>query len=392
MKRMNFKLVFSLFLLAFVAVGVNAQAVDHKLKFDNETHNFGTLTQGDPAIHEFTFTNISDAPVKLTNVKASCGCTVPTWPREEIPAGGKNTIKVKYDSKRIGGINKSIRVTYDGSPQPIVLFIKGNIKQKEQNLPSTPVVNAKPPVPAINYGIPRGALSFEKMIDNLREVKSTDKSDVTFRFKNTSKQTVNLLPAKFEHDAEIAVMPKDLVLLPGQETTMKVTVDGTKMKELNQSDGYFSKRIVIFTDEAEGARKQLTINGNYKRIFTEEEKMNSPKIVFEVENVDGGKVIEGEKFVYDYKFTNEGKAPLEITSVKASCGCTTPAWPKGKQIQPGESDVITVSFNSKGRRGKQSKSVTVKNTTVDKPTVVLKFSVEVVADPFHAGSMMGGSK
>ena len=155
---MNFKLILSTFLLALVAAGLNAQAVEHKIKFDKETHNFGELNQGDPAVHEFTFTNISDAPVKLTNVKASCGCTVPTWPREEIPAGGKNTIKVKYDSKRIGGINKSIRVTYDGSAQPIVLFIKGNVKQKEQNLPSTPVADVKPVVPAINYGIPRGAL------------------------------------------------------------------------------------------------------------------------------------------------------------------------------------------------------------------------------------------
>lgn len=389
---MNFKLVLSTILLAFVAFGLQAQEVEHKIKFEETTHDFGQLTQGDPATTEFMFTNTSDGPIKLTNVKASCGCTVPTWPREEIPAGGKSGIKVKYDSNRIGGINKSIRVTYDGSDQPIVLFIKGNIKAKEQNLPSTAVADVKPVVPAINYGIPRGALSFEKMIDNLRQVTSEEKKDVTFRFKNTSDKVVTIAPERTEADPEITVVPQDKVLKPGQESTIKVIVDGTKMKEIGQSDGYFSKRISIFTDEADDNRKQLTINGNYQRVFSEAEKANSPKIVFETENVDGGKVIEGEKFVYDFKFTNEGKAPLEITSVKASCGCTTPSWPKDKQIMPGESEVITASFNSQGRIGTQSKSITVKTTDVMKPMVVLKFTVEVVKDPFHAGSMMGGSK
>jgi phage baseplate assembly protein gpV len=228
------------------------------------------------------------------------------------------------------------------------------------------------------------------MIENVRRVTSDETQEVIFRFKNDSKEQVKILVDKTEADEEITVVPKHKVLAPGTESEIKITVDGKKMKELNRPDGYFSKRVVIYTDEAEGARKQLSVNGTFERIFSAAEKASAPQIKFETESVDGGKIIEGEKFEFDYVFTNDGKSPLILTSVKPSCGCTTPHWPQGKEIQPGESEKISVSFNSRGRMGKQTKSVTVRSNAVETPTVVLKFTVEVVKDPFHAGGMMGG--
>lgn len=387
---MKSKFVFSFVLLAMLAFVVSAQApADHKLKFEKNTHDFGEVKQGEPTQFTFKFTNTGDAAVKLTNVKASCGCTTPTWPREPIAAGATGEIAVKYDSKRIGGFNKSIRVQYENRTDPITLFIKGNVKP---TTPVTPVVKAPvvPVKPAINYSVPRGALSFEKMIENIRQITSEEDKELNIRFRNTSKNVVKLIAEKIEADEEVKVVLEHKVLEPGQESSVMVILNGKTMKSLNRPDGYFSKRIVLYTDEAEGARKQLSINGNYKRIFTEAEKSKSPQIEFVTTTVNGGKIIEGEKFEFDYEFSNTGESPLILTSVKPSCGCTTPFWPQGKEIGPGEDEKVAVSFNSRGRMGKQSKSITVRTNDVTNPTIVLKFTVEVVKDPFHAGGMMGG--
>ena len=81
--------------------------------------------------------------------------------------------------------------------------------------------------------------------------------------------------------------------------------------------------------------KLLSVNGNFQKVFSEEEKANSPRIEFETLSVNGGQIIEGEKFEYDFKFKNSGKSDLIIESAKASCGCTATA-PSDKVIKGGE--------------------------------------------------------
>ena len=97
-----------------------------------------------------------------------------------------------------------------------------------------------------------------------------------------------------------------------------------------------------------------------------------PEITFETLEHDFGKIIEGDKVDYDFKFTNTGEAPLIISEVKASCGCTTPSWPKGV-IKPGESDIIKVVYNSKGHPGTFSKGIVVTSNTYPNQ-IVLKIS------------------
>ena len=71
-------------------------------------------------------------------------------------------------------------------------------------------------------------------------------------------------------------------------------------------------------------------------------------IAFEETEYDFGMVMEGEKVVHDYKFTNTGEEPLIISNAKGSCGCTVPDWPR-EPIAPGESGVIKVQFDSKNK-------------------------------------------
>jgi ABC-type Fe3+-hydroxamate transport system substrate-binding protein len=96
---------------------------------------------------------------------------------------------------------------------------------------------------------------------------------------------------------------------------------------------------------------------------------NAPVAKFEKESHDFGKIAEGDKVSYDFKFTNTGKSPLIITNARATCGCTTPTWPK-TPIKPGESGIIGVTFNSAGKSGLQDKQITVTANTAPAETMV----------------------
>jgi hypothetical protein len=92
--------------------------------------------------------------------------------------------------------------------------------------------------------------------------------------------------------------------------------------------------------------------------------------------VDLGKIVEGEKISHTYKFVNSGNAPLQISYVNASCGCTVPTWPKG-QIPPGGNGEISIVFNSKNKEGLLSKNISIYANT--KPEFNnLSFKIEVI--------------
>jgi len=100
------------------------------ITFDKVVHDYGTITIGGDGNCEFSFTNTGKEPLILSSVKSSCGCTVPSWPREPILPGKKESIKVKYDTNRLGPINKTITVMANSNNSPVVLKIAGNIIQK----------------------------------------------------------------------------------------------------------------------------------------------------------------------------------------------------------------------------------------------------------------------
>ena len=101
-----------------------------------------------------------------------------------------------------------------------------------------------------------------------------------------------------------------------------------------------------------------------------------PVISFEKDFHDFGKLISGEQVTYSFKFKNTGKSLLIISNVSTSCGCTVSAFPK-QPIKPGEGASIDVSFDSEGRHGLQTKTITV-FTNTQPPTTTLRIQSSVV--------------
>ena len=96
---------------------------------------------------------------------------------------------------------------------------------------------------------------------------------------------------------------------------------------------------------------------------------NAPKIKFVDESYDFGTVVEGPQVTHDFKFKNEGKEPLILSNVHASCGCTVPTWPK-EPILPGKESVISATYNTSGRPGAFTKTITVESNSGEASKVV----------------------
>lgn len=115
-----------------------------QIEFEKETHDYGTINQYADGTCEFKFTNTGNEPLVISNAKGSCGCTVPQWPREPIAPGKTGVIKVKYDTKRVGIIGKSVTLQSNATNEPTkTIRIKGNVKAAPQG--GAPVNNSGAP-------------------------------------------------------------------------------------------------------------------------------------------------------------------------------------------------------------------------------------------------------
>lgn len=98
------------------------------MSVDKESHDYGEIEKGADPYCEFTITNKGSEPLIISNAKGSCGCTVPEWSKEPILPGESSVMKVKYDTKRVGPINKSVTVTTNAVNEPTkVLRIMGKV-------------------------------------------------------------------------------------------------------------------------------------------------------------------------------------------------------------------------------------------------------------------------
>ncbi|PKA84340.1 uncharacterized protein DUF1573 [Ulvibacter sp. MAR_2010_11] len=96
-------------------------------KFETEVIDYGTINQNSDGVRSFKFTNVGNAPIVITGVKGSCGCTVPTKPEGAIMPGESAEIGVKYATDRIGAFSKTVTVTSNASKETVLLTIKGNV-------------------------------------------------------------------------------------------------------------------------------------------------------------------------------------------------------------------------------------------------------------------------
>lgn len=132
LKIIKMKNVIALGLILLFVGSISAQ--DNKtsgpeISFEKLVHDFGKVTQGDKTEYDFRFTNSGKEPLVISDVRSSCGCTVPEWPRNPVLPGSSAVVKVKYNSSIVGVINKQVTIISNSTNSPTVLRIAGTVEK-----------------------------------------------------------------------------------------------------------------------------------------------------------------------------------------------------------------------------------------------------------------------
>ncbi|WP_299438163.1 DUF1573 domain-containing protein [uncultured Aquimarina sp.] len=121
------KNVMMILFIGFLGITLNAQDTKAKIEFKAEVIDYGEITKGSDGIRQFEFTNTGDAPLIISRVYSSCGCTIPKKPEDPIAPGATGIIEVKYDTKRVGPIRKTITVYSNAEESTKAIKIKGTV-------------------------------------------------------------------------------------------------------------------------------------------------------------------------------------------------------------------------------------------------------------------------
>ena len=351
-------------LLSFLAIAIlsGAQTRDAQIAFDNEVHNFGTIKEEAGKVkHRFTFINTGASPLLIQDVKATCGCTAPSWSKEPIPAGGKGYVEAIFDPKgRPNAFTKYLYVMANTVPASTKLTISGTVTPRPRTIED-------------EYRYVFGGLRLKANHLAFGNVPNTGTKKFSLEVVNTSDAPVELGFMKVPTHLKIEFSPAKLK--PGEKGLIKASYDASKKSDW----GMVIDRLQVTVNGESERNYRLVVSANITEDFSAmsaEQMANAPKAVVDKPEVNFGKLKQTDKFEHEFVLTNEGKSTLFIRKIKSSCGCTA-VQPEKKQIKPGESVAIKTIFTAAGKRGNQNKNVTIITNDPKRSNLILRIKGEV---------------
>lgn len=343
-------------LILFLLVTAQMLNAQPQIKFSNTEYDYGSIKEdGGVAQTVFEFVNTGNQPLVINNVKATCGCTTPEWTRTPIPPNAKGTITVGYNPQnRPGAFSKNVNVYSNTQPSVTILTIKGKVDPRQKTMEEV-------------YPREMGPLRWKSNYLSLGTAYNNEKKEGTLEFINNTSAAVRAGVYRTPEHMSVKFIPE--VIEPGKEGKIQIIYDASKKNAF----GYVSDRVYLsLNDEKQNTFSigvSVTIQEDFSKLTTEQ-MANAPVAVFSDKVFDFGTIKQGDKPVHQFKLTNSGKSDLIIRNVKASCGCT--AVKHENVIKPGQTIDLTVEFNSRGKRSRQNKSVTVITNDPKNPTTVLR--------------------
>ncbi|MCK5846234.1 MAG: DUF1573 domain-containing protein [Bacteroidales bacterium] len=334
-----------------------------EIKFNKTTHDFGKIREELKKVdYEFEFTNVGKGDLKILKVKTSCGCTASEYPHNTIKPGKSGKIKVTYTTtNRPSTFRKSITVTINNPDKPhTILFVKGFVIPKQ---------HGKADIYPTSIGhlrLQSNHLAFNKMLTTDTRIDSmkifndwSHPMDVSFE-QLPPHLTVKCSTPKIKEKGEAYII---------------VTYDGSKKNDY----GLVYDRIIIRTNDNKQPMKTLNISARISQDFSnmsERDLKKAPKISFLQTTFDFGTVAPGTVIKHNFDFTNEGKKTLNILKVKTSCGCTTTKL-DAKSFKKNKGGSIEAVFNTRGRKGRQHKTITIITNDPKNPQISLTIKGEI---------------
>ena len=224
-----------LIIVAFSSLSF-AQLMGPKLVTQQDEYDFGDIKQGEKVTHVFVITNSGGDLLKITNVKASCGCTAALPEKDELAPGESTNLNVTFNSAgRFGKQKKLIRIESNDPDNPqVIVTIKGNVVLSDAESSTFPV------------------LHFGQTQHDFGKVKEGKVVEYTFKFENSGNSTLKIKDIKTSCGCTAALISSE-VLKSGEQGTLKVELDTSKRK------GKMSRTITIKSNDPKDPTKILTV-------------------------------------------------------------------------------------------------------------------------------------
>lgn len=354
-------LAFTAFLLVFNILSYTQQK-GPVIEFEKLTHNLGKIKEEAGEVsYKYAFVNKGGKPLVINDVKASCGCTTPSWTEKPVMPGEKGYVEVVFDpANRPGNFNKSIVVITNAEKSNQLLRIRGEV------IPRKKGVEDKYPKKMNGLRLKSNHLPF-------RNIKHTSVKTDSLDIINVSDLPVEVSFRRVPEYLELKTIPAKLE--PGQKGIIEGKLDATKVDDW----GFFVNRVLLSINGSENRNYRLAYSAKIVEDFsqlTPEERENAPKVEFEQKTYDFGTAKQNTEIQHTFRFTNKGRNDLIIRKIRASCGCTT-AKPEKSVIPSGESSSFKVTFRTGRRQGPQRLSIYFISNDPDKSTVRLTLKGKV---------------
>lgn len=348
---------------ALLPVLVRAQAV---IAFENKTHDFGTIEEADGRVsHDFVFENQGNAPLVISRVQASCGCTTPSWTKSPVEPGQKGKITVTYNpAGRPGNFNKSISVQSNATVERERLVIKGS-------------VNPKPRGEArASYRVAMGSIRLTGKEVAFGNVTKGTVKQAGLKVKNVSNEAVRLSFADLP--PYVTVNNGGVALAPSAEAELTFSFNSELCPVWGPVDGHLY--IVLNGQEDRSDTYRVALTANVTEDFshlTLEERRTAPILEMTTRTANLGTVAAGTRHNVAFTLKNVGQNPLEVHRVICQ---DKEIIPKAEQltVKGGRSAEVRFTVDATGlSAGQYNRTVTLQTNDPQNAYVVVSIAWSV---------------
>jgi len=343
-------------LSAMAFTGTSAQ----QLTVKNNVIDCGNVVYEHPATVSFEMKNLGSAPLTISNIKTSCGCTRVDYPRTPIPAGDSFKVSATYDARQLGHFAKEIALYSNGDDDPVYLRMTGVVVEEIVDF------SGKYPYTLGNLLADCNDVEFD-------DVNVGDRPIQKIHIKNNSDKT--LTPVVMHLPTYLRALVSPTTLAPGRQGTVSLVLDSKKLRDygLTQTSVFLG----MFPGDKVHPSKEISVSAVLLPAFTEmteTQMVYAPKINLSSQSIDmpmNGK----QKKTETITITNEGRTELDITSLQMFTMGLKVKLNKTK-LQAGEQAKLKITVDAKQLQKARSKPrVLMITNDPRKPKVVIDINI-----------------
>jgi hypothetical protein len=350
------KKIFTAAAACLMSISASAQ-----MQFTKTAHDFGQIPEmGGDATYQFEFTNTGKAPIIITNVESSCGCTTPEWSRQPVLPGKTGFVKAIFDPKDRPGIFDK-EITVSTTAEQVKLKISGEVLPKTKGT-------------ADLYPRTIGQLRLKSLNIPFANIYSTATAVDSLPIINTGSAAVSIA---FENvPPHLAISARPQTLNPNEKGSIVCTYSAAKKNDW----GYVTDKVTLTLNGVSNKNEALAISASIDEDFSGlkgDMLANAPVAQFAQRSVDLGSVAGSASKEFSISVANDGKSDLLLRKISSSCDCITLSGSNPKIVKAGQAAELKATFKAEKLKGKVSKNVTIITNAPRQPSVVVRISAAV---------------